>query len=186
MRTFFFSLFLLISLSASAANNSVHEACRRLCEVEADCLRRCVSHAELMEVRADLVNVAADFHKNPEIRLTALRTGASLDTFGLCGKTGWSTDNKLICLRSYPTAELIKSCKNLSPREEDQVRCVRNGKSSVEVDACSSLLTSPELRLECIGLPITAQQAFSCKVSGLGSQQRLDCLKRLDRSPASR
>ena len=102
---FIFSLF----APAQAANNCVHDACRRLCETERDCVRRCVSHTELMEVRAEIVNTAADFHKLPEVRLMALRTGASLETFDLCQKTGWSSDNKLICLRSYPSVEVIKS-----------------------------------------------------------------------------
>jgi hypothetical protein len=177
---------LLLSVPSDAANNSIHEACRRLCDVEVDCVHRCVGHAELMEVRAELVNVAAEFHKSPDVRLTALRTGASLETFEMCTKTGWSTENKLICLRSYPTASLIKACKNLSPREDDQVRCVRNGKTTAEVEACNRLLVSANIRLECVGLHAGADATETCDQKGRGSLQRLECLKGNRRAPASR
>lgn len=187
------SIFALLFVSlAYSASNSVHDACRRLCESEKDCVRKCVGHAELMEVRAELVNTAAKFHKDPEVLMTALRSGANVETFELCATTGWSTEGKLTCLRSYPTRELIKSCKRLSTREEEQVRCVRNGKTAAEVDRCASILTDPGMRMECLDLEVTAMESGSCARSGAGSRERLECLRRADtkrtgrdRSPAS-
>ncbi len=186
MKSLFILFLLLLALPAEAAGSSAHEACRRLCENEGDCVRRCVGHVELMEVKANLVNTAADFDKSVEVRMTALRSGASIETFSICGNSGWSTHNKLICLRSYPSPELMKSCKTLSSREADQVRCLRNGKSSADIDTCNRILVSPDLRLECLGLQITAKEMSPCEGKGSGSRERLDCLRRLDRSPASR
>lgn len=197
MKTSLFLTFLLFTLSASAAGNSVHEACKNLCSTLSDCVRKCVAHAELMEVRASLVNTAANFHKDPETRMVALRSGANAETFDLCGKTGWSTENKLICLRSYPTPELMKSCKKLSPLEEDQVRCVRNGKTAAEVEKCADTLLDTSMRLECLGLEVTAHEITDCGNIKAGSAQRLSCLRQADarkpngkhrrnRKPASR
>lgn len=186
MKSLFSIAVLLLACTALAANHSVHDACKRLCATASDCVHKCVSHAELMEIRPDLVNVAADFHKDPEMRMTALRSGASMETFDLCKKTGWSTENKLICLRSYPTAELIKSCKKLSAAEEDQVRCVRNGKSSAEIDKCSSMLVDTKMRLECLGLEVSAKASDECGSLNQGSRQRLDCLRSADSRRSSK
>jgi len=186
MKSLFFLFLFLLAPPAEASGSSAHEACRRLCENESDCVRRCVAHVELMEVKANLVNIAADFDKSVEVRMTALRSGASIETFSICGKSGWSTHNKLICLRSYPTPELMKSCKALSAREADQIRCLRNGKASADVDSCNRLLVSPDLRLECLGLEIAADEMSPCAGKGFGSRERLHCLRRLERSPASR
>jgi hypothetical protein len=188
MKLHFPLILLLIPVSLLAGSNSAHEACRRLCDVGSECVRKCVGHVELMECRAEVVNAAAEFHKSADIRLTALRTGASLETFDICRKTGWSTDNKLICLRSYPTADLVKACKSMSAREEDQVNCVRNGKSAADVEACNRLLVSGDMRLKCVGLEVSAMEAESCDRKGQGSLQRLECLKgmRKFRAPASR
>lgn len=182
------TLFLLAlsPLTHAFAGNAVSEACKRLCEAERDCVRKCVGHSELMELRADLINVAADFHKEPELRLTALRTGASLETFDICRKSGWSTDNQLTCLRAYPTPELMKSCKKLSPREEEQVKCIRMGKTAAEVDACMKILVSNDLRLECVGLQLPVKVTEGCDLKGRGSRDRVECLKRSDRVPASK
>jgi hypothetical protein len=178
-------LFALSPLTHAFAGSAVNDACKRLCETERECVRKCVGHSELMELRADLINVASDFHKEPELRLTALRTGASLETFEICRRSGWSTANQLTCLRAYPTPELMKSCKKLSPREEEQVKCIRIGKTSAEVDACLKILVSNELRLECVGLKLAAEEIESCELKGKGSHDRLRCLKGSARHPAS-
>ena len=172
----------LFSLSGAHAGNAVNDACKRLCETDGDCVRKCVAHAELMELKADVIHVAAGFHKSVDMRLTALRTGASIETFETCGKSGWSTDNMLTCLRAYPTPELMKSCKKLSPREEDQVKCLRNGKTSAEVEACMKILVSTDLRLQCVGLQLEAKVTETCDLKGQGSRDRLRCLERAPRS----
>lgn len=186
MRTFLFLCIVFLFAGQAPAGNAVSDACKRLCETEKECVRKCVGHAELMELRADLINMAAAFHKDPELRMTALRTGAGLDAFEICGKSGWSTDNKLICLRAYPTPELMRSCKKLSPREDEQVLCVRNGKSAASVDACAKLLVSNELRVKCVSLQVTARATEACNLKGQGSRDRLRCLETsAGRRPAS-
>ncbi len=183
IRITFFFFFLATN---SHAGNAVNEACKELCKSGKDCIRRCVGHSELMELKADLIQLAAAFHKDPELRLTALRTGANKDSFEICGKSGWSTDNQLICLRSYPTPELMKSCKRLSPIEADQVKCVRNGRSAQAVDACSRILVSNDLRIRCVRLDLSAFETSACDLPGKGSKERLRCLERKSgRTPAS-
>lgn len=182
MKLYLFLFTALLPLPRAHAGNAVNDACKRLCDAEGSCVRKCVAHAELMEVKADLINVAAGFHKSADMRLTALRTGASLETFEICGKSGWSMDNTLTCLRSYPTPELMKSCKKLSPREEDQVKCLRNGKSSAEVEACLKILVSADLRLQCVGLQLDVKATAACELNGQGSRDRLRCLERAPKS----
>ena len=174
----------LLPLSGAHAGNAVNDACKRLCETDSECVRKCVAHAELMELKADVIHVAAGFHKSVDMRLTALRTGASIETFEICSKSGWSTDNTLTCLRAYPTQELMKSCKKLSPREEDQVKCLRNGKTSAEVEACLKILVSTDLRLQCVGLQLSAEATEGCNLKGQGSRDRLHCLERAPRPAA--
>jgi len=140
MKLIFIFLLTFLMPTANAGSRANQEACRLLCESESDCLRQCVDHTKLMELHAELVNAASSFDKMPEVRLRALRTGATVEVFDICSKIGWSTENKLICLRSYPTKESVKTCKKLSSREEDQVRCVRNAKISGEARAQSRKL----------------------------------------------
>jgi hypothetical protein len=165
-------------LPAQAANNSVNVACKRLCDTQSECVRKCVAHAELFELNSDFVNATADWSPDPEIRMKVLRTGANVEILALCKQTGWSLDNMLTCLRSYPTPEVIKSCKKLSTGQEEQVRCIRMGKTSAEIEACTLLAPSASQRLECLGKEVTAQETRECRRLGPDIQQRMQCLDR--------
>ncbi len=175
------NLLLLVSLFAQparGANNSVNEACKRLCETESECVRKCVAHAELFELKSDLIDNVADWTPVVETRMKVLRTGANNEILALCKQTGWSLDNMLTCLRSYPTKEVIRECKKLSSLQEEQVRCIRLGKTSAEIEACSLLVPASNQRLECLSRTITAQETRECRKYGMNSQQRMNCLER--------
>ena len=173
-------LSLFLALPVSAANNAVHEACKRLCDNESECVRKCVGHAELFELRADFINAVADFTKKTDDRMRALRSGADLEILALCKGTGWSLDNKMICLRSYPTPEVIRNCKRLSPREEEQVHCVRLGKSEADVDACIRIVPGTDRRLECLERGVTAKDAGDCHEQGGDTYEKMKCLEKAE------
>lgn len=181
MKLFLFIIALILIATRAFAGNALHDACKHLCETDSECVRKCVAHSELMELRAEVVNAASDFHKKPELRLTALRTGANLEAFEVCRKSGWSTDNQLTCLRASPSPGLMKSCKLLSPREDDQVKCIRSGKVAGEVEACLKILVSADLRLQCVGLQLSVKATEACDLKGQGSKDRMRCLERAPR-----
>jgi hypothetical protein len=178
-----FTLWILLSaIPALAANNAVHDACKRLCETDGDCVHKCVGQAELFELRPDFVNAVADWTKNPEDRMRALRSGANLEILALCQQTGWSLDNKMICLRSYPTPQVIKNCKKLSPLQEEQVRCVRSGKTEAEIDACIRLVPGAGHRLDCIERRVSVEARHTCGEDGGDSFEKMGCLERAEKS----
>lgn len=117
----------LHAIAAIAATSGVNEACKQLCDQEAACLKKCVGHAELFEIRPELIKSVAAFDPDTETRLKVLRTGASAETLELCKKADWSLENTLICLRSYPTRDLMKACTKAKRGEDEQVECVRSG-----------------------------------------------------------
>jgi hypothetical protein len=176
-RTLLFAPFVFLASLAFAANNSVNEACKRLCETESECVRKCVGHAELFELRCEFISAAADWSPTIETRMKVLRSGANLEVLEICQKTGWSLENKLTCLRSYPTPEVLKACKKLSPRQEEQMRCLRMGKSEAEVNACIALVPGSDLALACLQKQVTAQETRECRRMGLDSKARMDCLE---------
>lgn len=128
MKLAFVILALFFAIPARAANNAVNDACKRLCDTDGECVKKCVGQAELFELKADFINAVTDFTKLPGDRMRALRSGANLEVLALCKQSGWSLDNMMICLRSYPTAEVIKGCKRKSQLQETQVECMRQGK----------------------------------------------------------
>jgi hypothetical protein len=180
MKLVFCTLLVFFATTAWAGNNAVNEACKRLCNVESGCVRRCVGHAELFELKSDFINAVADWTKTPDDRMTALRSGANLEILSLCKQTGWSLDNMMICLRSYPTPEVIKACKKLSPLQEEQVRCVRRGKTDAEVEACNRLVPGSDRRLECLDRNVTAQDVTTCREEGGDSYEKMRCLGRAE------
>lgn len=177
-RTLFLLPLLFFASLALAANRGVPEACKRLCDSESECVRKCVSQAELFELRSDFIDASTAWGKTAEVRMRVLRSGANIDTIALCKTTGWSEENKLTCLRSYPTPSMLKLCKKLSSREEEQVQCLRTGKTEAEVDACINLVPGTDLRLECLHKDTTALETRQCNRNGLDSRARMNCLQR--------
>lgn len=170
-------LFVLAAGPATMAHaNNMHIACKRLCQNESECLHKCVNQSELMELKADFIHAVADFTSSADERMKILRSGADIQTLSLCRETGWSMDNILICLRSYPTPEAVKACKKLSPLQDEQVRCIRMGKTSAEIEACSLLVPGPEQRLICLQMALTAEETRTCRSEKKDSSSRMNCL----------
>lgn len=180
MKLVLWTLSILLAQSASAANNAVHDACKRLCDQESECVHKCVAHAELFELRAEFINAVTDFTKRTDDRMRALRSGADLQILSLCKDVGWSLDNKMICLRSYPTPEVIRNCKRLSPREEEQVQCVRLGKTEAEINECIQLVPGSDRRLECLQRGVTARETRSCREGGGDTYEKMKCLEKAE------
>ena len=86
----------------------------------------------------------------------------------------------MICLRSYPTPEVIRNCKRLSPLEEEQVQCVRLGKTEAEIDACNQLFPGSDGRLNCLERVVSAQETLACREQGGDSEKKLNCIERAE------
>ncbi len=164
--------------SLALAGQGTTEACKRLCEGEGECLRKCVAQVELFELKRDFIEASTEWSAAVDTRMRVLRSGANMETISICKKTGWSEENKLTCLRSYPTPGVMKNCKKLSSLEDEQVRCVRTGKTEAEIDACTNLVPGSDLRLECLQRDVTALEVRQCNRSGLDSRARMQCLER--------
>lgn len=176
------ALFLLLSLifapAFSWAGAEAHDSCRKLCDNEADCLRRCVSHVELFELTPSFVDLVTDFHPSVEVRMKVLRSGASREILPLCKETGWNIDNVISCLRSYPTPAVIKACKKISPKEEEQVRCLRSGNNSAQVESCSEFGATTAEHLECLGYQADLHVSRRCRSPEKSSRaERIQCME---------
>jgi hypothetical protein len=179
-------LLFLFSLPAFAANNAVNDACRRLCAADTDCVHKCVSQAELFELKPDFINAVTDWTKKPDDRMRALRSGADVLILELCKSTGWSLENMMICLRSYPTPEVIRNCKRLSPLQEEQVHCVRLGKTEAQIDECNQLVPGSGHRIACLERRVTAPDTRNCRDLGGDSFERMQCLEKAELSRAEK
>jgi hypothetical protein len=176
VNSFLLFLGLMLDPALTWAGVAVHDACRRLCENEAECLRRCISHSELFELNADFVNACTDYNPSVEVRMKVLRSGATRDLLPLCKDTGWGIDNVLICLRSYPTPEVLKACKKLSPKEEDQVRCLRSGNTNAQIEGCFKFGDSTKERLSCLDYHLDIAQPRRCREKASSAEGRLACM----------
>lgn len=180
MRTLFFFL-VLFSLPAEAGvvRNKIADACSRLTDRDPELTKNCVNHAELFEVDSQYIRAVVDFHPSVEIRMKALKSGASVDTLNLCKSLGWSIDNTLSCMRSYPTPSLVKECKKISPKEDEQLKCVRIGRETSQVQACGSLGERVEERFQCLSLDIATLDTINCRNTQQGFSARLRCLQKI-------
>lgn len=174
------SFLLLPSLaSAGLRASKVAESCRALTDGDRELLPKCVNHAELFEVDAKLIREFAGFHRDVEIRMKALKSGADSEGLALCKEAGWNLENTLSCLRSYPTRSLLKSCKKLSPNNEDeQLKCLRLGRETAEVDACAGIGATTDEAFRCLEIHATAMQVLHCKRAGLG-KPAFRCLNKI-------
>lgn len=174
-------LLVLLSLPAEAGvvRNRITDACSRLTNRDPELSKNCVNHAELFEVDSQYIRAVVGFHPSVEIRMKALKSGASVDTLNLCKSLGWSIDNTLSCMRSYPTPALVKECKKISPREDEQLKCVRIGREVSQVQACGELSDLAEERFHCLSLDIGTLATLNCRNTQRGFSARLKCLEKI-------
>lgn len=175
-----FALLLLLACSlpaeAGVVRNKIADACSRLTGRDPQLTKNCVNHAELFEVDSEYIRAVVEFHSSIEIRMKALKSGASIDTLKLCKSLNWSVDNTLSCMRSYPTPELVKECKKVSARQEDQLRCVREGRDTAQVHACNSISSTTSERFACLELNVPALATYNCRDKFSSFPERMQCM----------
>jgi hypothetical protein len=171
-------ILLLLSLPAEAGvvRNKIADACAELTSHDPDLTRNCVNHAELFEVDSQYIYAAAKFDRTVDVRMKALKSGATVETMKLCKSLRWNTDNTLSCMRSYPTPELIKECKKLSAREEEQLRCVREGRDTTQVQACNSMSEKTQERFQCLQLDVPGLATINCNNLHDNFKARMACM----------
>lgn len=170
---------LALSLSAEAGTvrNKIADACSRLTARDAELTKNCVNHAELYELDSGYVNAVVNFHSTVEVRMKALKSGANVDTLNLCKALGWSIDNTLSCMRSYPTPEVIKACKKISPKEDEQLKCIREGRDAAQINACEGFGTKVAERFQCLELDVSALATINCRSKFQNHSSRIVCMK---------
>jgi hypothetical protein len=178
-RTFLLLICLCLLPPPLAEARTLVAACRDLVNGDKKLTRNCVNHGEFFELKAAYVRACLEFHREVDVRMRCLKSGADLEILEICRNSGWSLNSTLSCLRSYPTRELMRACKRLSEKEEEQLRCVRIGRESKQVEACLELLREPVSRLECLRMDIPVTEAKRCQARAKGAKTRIGCLERV-------
>jgi hypothetical protein len=179
MKYGFLLLLLLCSVAeASSARNKIADACSELTNRDAVLTKNCVNHAELFELDSEFIRAVVGFHRSVDVRMMALKSGASVDTLKLCRSLGWNLDNTLSCLRAYPTPEIVKACKKVGAKEEDQLRCVREGRETAQIDACVAISPKVADRLSCLELDVPAMAIINCENKFHTFKERLRCMEK--------
>lgn len=173
----FLPLLLLLLCSAAQAGSKIADACSELTNRDPALTKNCVNHAELFEVEAPFIRAVTQFHRSVEVRMKALKSGASVDTLNLCKSTGWNLDNTLSCLRAYPTPEVVRDCKKLSPKEDDQLKCVREGRDTSQINACLEISPLIPERISCLNLDVPAMATINCENKFHTFKERLRCMQ---------
>jgi hypothetical protein len=152
-------------------------ACSELVEADRPLLKKCVSHSEFFELNSAFINECTKFHKNIDIRMKCLKSGANLEILQVCKTAKWSIEGTLTCLRSYPTDELMRSCKKISSSEEDQIRCVRSGADHSQVESCLTFSNKMEQRFRCMKMDVPSFEAKRCERISNSENGRFSCLQ---------
>lgn len=162
---------------AASAPLSISTACRQLANGDSALTRKCVSHSNYYELKAELVQGCTQLAPDTDTRMKCLKSGADAEALRVCRIGKWTVPGTLTCLRAYPTEPLVKACQELSRDEEDQLRCVRLGREATQVEACLEVGFDPATRLQCIQHDVPQFEARRCTVKEKSAAARMGCLE---------
>jgi hypothetical protein len=169
--------YFLFGTELAEAGGPLARACSDLVAQDRSLLKKCVSHSEFFELNSAFIQECTRFHKDVDIRMKFLKSGANLEILQICKGAKWSMNGTLTCLRSYPTDELMRSCKKISPSEEDQIRCVRAGVDHSQVESCLALSKDLEQRFRCMKMGVPSFEAKRCERIGKTENDKFSCLQ---------
>lgn len=161
----------------AAAPVSVSTACRQLSNGESALTRKCVSHSNYYELKAELVQGCTKLAADTDTRMKCLKSGADAEALRVCRIGKWTVPGTLTCLRAYPTEPLVKACQELSQDEDEQLRCVRLGREATQVEACLEIGFDSTTRLQCLQHDVPQFEARRCAVAEKSAAARMDCLE---------
>ena len=169
-------LLAFLSLQTAQAGRDA-DACLALTNGDRVLARKCKSHLETFEQDYKFADACRTLHKDVDVRMRCLRSGANLDILEMCKSARWSLDGTLTCLRSYPSKDSIKICKQISKDEAEQLRCVRTGKESTQIQACMDLVEKKDQRFECLQKDVPIAEVRRCGKISKGGEAKIGCLE---------